>query len=438
MGNFLKNMQTNPLEALMEARAHGDVVLLGGLPWKRYYLVSHPDEIETLMASSALTLNRGPIVRKLFGEALFMLSDGAYEQHHKVVQPAYREAQNPRYTDAIAEVLNRTIVRWEHLARQQQPLNLSDELMSLARSIIVKAMFGIDVEEPNYQLNDVFIRGMNFRHQRRWGILKVPLWWPTQPNRQFQESLALMKRQIDQILEAPQRTSPANDTFLSKLLQARDAQNGARLSDQQLKDEVMMMFTVGHLTTGAGMTWMLYEVMRHPAVMQRLQEECSHVLKGDIASLETMQQLTYTTRVFHETLRLHPPVWSISRKTTRPVEIGPYRIPANSILIFSPFVMHHHPAYWDQPELFDPDRFEAGRTAKRHKYVYCPFGIGQRQCLGRNLAITETLMVVSALIQHFRMVPVTDTPLEAWGLSTLLPKEKLFVKLDRACMADMA
>ena len=155
---------------------------------------------------------------------------------------------------------------------------------------------------------------------------------------------------------------------------------------------------------------------------------------GDrVPDMQDIPRLTYTDEVFHEAMRLYPSAWSISRRALGDDEIGGYFIPANSIIAMSPYTMHRHPAFWDELERFDPERFMPERVAARPRFAYFPFGGGARQCIGNNFAIMESMIIIPAIAGRFRLRRVSDEPVEEHALVTLRPRNGVHVFVEKRC-----
>ena len=145
------------------------------------------------------------------------------------------------------------------------------------------------------------------------------------------------------------------------LLAARDEESGTGMSDKQLKDEVLTLLFAGHDTTAAALSWAWHLLAKHPEVQEALHDEASAVLAGRTPTVEDLPRLPLATAVFEETLRLYPPAPGLARQAIKPDEIHGYPIPAKAIVMPSQWVTHRHPAYWDEPDEFRPERFLPGR-----------------------------------------------------------------------------
>jgi cytochrome P450 len=202
------------------------------------------------------------------------------------------------------------------------------------------------------------------------------------------------------------------------------------MSDQQVRDEVMTLLFAGHETTSNLLAWTWYLLASHPEVEQRLRAELDEVLGGRLPTVEDLANLPYGYRVLEETLRLYPPAWSLARKALVDDDIGGYVLPASTIILMSPYVTHRHPAFWEEPERFDPDRFTPERVAVRSRYAYFPFGGGPRQCIGNTFALMEAHLILATVAQRYRLRLVPDHPVEPQALLTLRPRDGLPMLLE--------
>jgi cytochrome P450 len=186
------------------------------------------------------------------------------------------------------------------------------------------------------------------------------------------------------------------------------------------------------------LTWTWHLLGQHPAAYDRLQEEVSGVLNADTESgrsvrrrsgrlptFDDLPHLPYTQMVVQESLRLMAPIWAIGRRAVNDDVIDGYHIPAGAYITMSPYLTHRHPDFWENPEQFDPERFTPERSAQRDRLAYVPFGMGQRLCIGKDLAELEIPLIVATLAQEFRLHPYPDPPVIIDSRLTLQPKHGL-------------
>jgi cytochrome P450 len=195
--------------------------------------------------------------------------------------------------------------------------------------------------------------------------------------------------------------------------------------------EVITLLIAGHETVSTALTWTWYLISKHPEVERHLHAELNTVLGGQRPTVDHLANLPYTRMVLEETLRLYPPAWVFGRKAVADDEIGGYFIPANSMIVLSPYITHRHPAFWDNPEVFDPERFTPERSASRPHYAYFPFGGGPRMCIGSNFALMEMQLILATVAQRYKLRLVPGHPVEPEALLSLRPGYGLPMTLHR-------
>ncbi len=222
------------------------------------------------------------------------------------------------------------------------------------------------------------------------------------------------------------------------LLASRDEQADASgqhtgLDDEQVRDEVLTIFLAGYETVANGLTWTWYLLSQNPEVEAKLHAELDAVLgTGDEKRLPTLADypaLRYTEQVFAESMRLYPPAWAMGRMSTKPVTLGPYRIPPGAHFFFSQYIMGRDPQYFPDPLRFDPGRFTPEARAARPKFVYFPFGAGARQCIGESFAWMEGVFSLATIAQRWRMAYLGSAAPVPQAKITLRPRDPLRMQL---------
>ncbi|MCC2648386.1 MAG: putative cytochrome [Nitrososphaeraceae archaeon] len=232
--------------------------------------------------------------------------------------------------------------------------------------------------------------------------------------------------------------------MLYTLLQAQDAEAAiGRMTDSQLRDEVMTIFLAGHETTANALTWTFYLLSQNPIIEAKLYEELCSVLGNDkdrrrrIPTIDDVPKLEYTEKVFRESMRLYPPAWTIGRQAINDYKVDKYVIPAGSIILMSQYVMHHNPRYFSDPDLFYPDRWTKEAKSQLPRFSYFPFGGGIRGCVGEPFAWMEGVLLIATVCQQWKMHH-DDTDHNKVELKplitlrpTLRPKHGMRMKLER-------
>jgi cytochrome P450 len=309
-------------------------------------------------------------------------------------------------------------------------VDVAAEMLRLTLRIAGQALFNIDLSDETDVVGQA-VATVNKLFAEYLYAPFLPLSIPTLRSRRLQAARRTLDQVVHEIITRRRQQNSDTGDLLSMLLLARDEETSQGMNDQQVRDEVMTLLIAGHETVSTALTWTWYLLSQHPEIERRLHHELDEVLDGHLPTVEHLNSLSYTRMVTEEVLRLYPPAWVFARKAIADDEIGGYFIPANSMIVLSPYMTHRHPAFWEHAEVFDPERFASGRTAGRPHYAYFPFGGGPRICIGNNFALMEIQLVLATLAQHFRLRPVHGHPVELKALLSLHPRHGLPMTLHR-------
>jgi cytochrome P450 len=188
---------------------------------------------------------------------------------------------------------------------------------------------------------------------------------------------------------------------LLEVLLTSAQENGSQLTAEEVAAEVGTFLLAGHETSANALAWSLAMLSAFPAARAKLEDEVDSVLAGREPEAADITRLPWTSAVIAETMRLYPPAWTIERDALADDEFAGVRIPAGSTVAIPPYLVHRNPEFWPDPAGFDPDRFMG--SAERHRYSYIPFGGGRRACVGQSFAELETVLVLAAITQRYRL-----------------------------------
>lgn len=424
VGNLLE-FRRDPTAFLVKlAREYGDIAHFR-IGSHHAYQLNHPDLIRDVL----VTNNRNFVktrglerARRVIGNGL-LTSEGEFHlKQRRLAQPAFARQRIEAYGAAMTDCASRFSERWSD-GRQ---VDMAAEMLRLTLTIVGNTLFAADTAINAGEI----ARAMTvvFEHFHRLmlpfaGLLEgLPL-----PNRRrFEQARSLLDSAVYRFIR--ERRDAGNDAgdLLSKLLFAVDDEgDGTGMSDEQVRDEIMTMFLAGHETTATTLTWTLYLLAVNPEAEAAFHEELDAVLDGRLPSVDDLPRLTYTRMLLSESMRVFPPVWTLTRKAVEDYPAGGYVIPAGSIVGMSQFVMHRDERFYADPERFDPGRWTPDEIAKRPKYAYFPFGGGPRGCIGEGFAWMEATLLLATLCQRWKLRVPTDYHPDFQPLITLRPKNGL-------------
>ncbi len=410
-------------------QCYGDIVRIRFLVWPGY-LLYHPDHVKYVLHDHHRNYNKQSLlmnsVRPLFGNGLFTNNGESWLHQRRLMQPSFHHKRLAHFGTVMTDATLVMLQRWQDAG--SHPLDILLEMTRLTLRIAGLTLFNLDLS------NEVDTVGCTFNMLlplllQYASVPFPPLWVPTPRNRRLQAELETLNNMVYTIISErrKQMTDASTETgdLLSMLLAAQDEETGERMNDQQVRDEVMTLLLAGHETTSAALTWTWYLLSQHPEVEQRLHDEVDRVLGGQPPTVDRLGDLPYTQNVIQEAMRLYPPAFYVIRHTIADDEIGGYPVPANSLIFLMTHVTHRHPAIWEEPERFDPERFTEERSVGRPRYAYFPFGGGPRICIGKSFAMMEAQLVLATVAQRYSLRIVPGHLVEPQMLLTTRPRHGL-------------
>jgi cytochrome P450 len=415
----------NPLGTLERVwRERGDVVCLWSAPLEMN-LVVHPDDVQHVLLDASKNYDKNAVgyrkLRLALGEGLLMAEGDFWLRQRRIMQPAFHRTRLERFGTIITDLTRQALDVWPAGAK----VDVSDAMTRLTLEIVGSAMFSTDLSGDAARLRDymmVAIRYINARMMSLTAMFDFPERLPTRENRRFREALRGGEALILELIAARRRGERVHEDFLTMLMEVRDADTGEGMTDRQLRDEAITIFAAGHETTANALAWLFYLVAKHPEAAARLRAEVDGVLGGRVPTVADLPRLEYTTMAIKEAMRLYPPAWAMSRRVLNDDVIGGYRVSAGSAVLLCPYLTHRHPAFWPDPERFDPERFAPANSKGRHRYAYFPFGGGPRFCIGSGFAMMEAQLVAAMVLQRYELALDPAHPVEMEPLVTLHAK----------------
>ena len=428
----LPKFRKDPLGGFFNAAlTYGDVVRYSGV-WVSHQL-SHPDHIQHVLQGNVANYRKGrgyKILKLSLGEGLLTSEGALWQRQRKMTQPSFQGQQVASFVPTMAENAAAMLRRWEINAAQKTVFDVVPDFMRLTLNIAAQVLFTTNLEADAESIRRTLDIGRDYSVERAWSIFPPPLSWPTKRNREYRGALANIHGIMDRIIAERRKETTRISDLLTMLMEARD-EDGAPMSDKQLRDEVITLLTAGHETTTLALAWTCFLIATRPDVVERMKAETAF-LNGRTPAYDDLMKLRYSRMVVEESMRLYPPVWTLARTAVNEDEIGGYRISAGSEILIFPYITQRHPKWWQDPDVFRPERFAPENSAARPRYAYLPFGAGPRTCVGLNFAMTELLVVLTMLLQRFRLrLAIDPAQVRSDPSVTLQPRPGVPVMLEK-------
>lgn len=360
----------------------------------------------------------------LLGAGLLAGDGPTWARQRSLVQPELQRlrigSRFPHIVAATAAMLE----RWRAACGGSLEVNLTSEMVRLTIEIAGQTLFGVDLTAESTAIGEAVTAAADriFFNQRRTDVAPAA-----------DPAPAAALPEVGEIVRGISLRRGSAGTRQDDLLTKLWAYcSSAELSEQEVHDLVLTLLFAGYETCSKVLPWTWYLLAGAPAVERRFRHEVETVLAGRPPAFDDLLELRLTARVASEALRLFPPVWCFGRQAVVDDDIGGYRIPANGLVMVSPFVTHRHADFWTDPETFDPDRFLPERSAGRHRFAYFPFGAGHQQCIGAQLATLEAQVILAMVAQRYRLQLSDRHPVEPAAASTLTSQHGIWVTLHEA------
>jgi cytochrome P450 len=419
---FIRLVRENTL-ATYPPEAFDEDIIAGRLLWRRRFIINEPSAIRHVLLDNAANYTKSELTRRLLepgiGRGLLTSEGETWRRHRRIMAPAFDHRSIASYAPVITGVTNDLVARWDALPKSSE-VDVGAAMMHTTLHIISRTMFSANSDE----IVDVVERGVEqYQTTVRPSLLDLlgfPVWFTqlfSHRNRSgaFDEFDRAVDRLINDRAHEP-KNKPKD--LLARLVAARDSETNGSMTAKEVRDEVVTIFMAGHETTAQALTWTWYLLSLHPSVEAKLHQELTTVLNGRTPQYEDIANLRYTRMVIEESMRLYPPAHTMAREPIAPDYILGYRIPAGSLVLIVPWLLHRKASLWDQPHRFNPDRF----TTEPPRFSYIPFGAGQRICIGATFAMTEAILILAMIAQRYRLILKTGHPIEPQGLITLRPR----------------
>ncbi len=420
----------NPLDFFTGlARTYGDVSSYR-MAGEQLFLVNEPRLIRDILVTNNrnFTKSRGlERSKRLLGQGLLTSEGAMHLRQRRLMAPAFHRDRIAAFADLMVDYAARMRGSW----RDGATLDVSREMNRLTLSIVGQTLFGVDVESQAAAVGEALTAVMESFWMMMLPFAGVLERLPVPKLRRARMARARLDAIIYRMIADRRASRADHGDLLSMLLAAQDEDDGAVMTDQQVRDEAMTIFLAGHETTANALMWTWYLLSGAPEVEARLHAEIDGVLQGRLPSMRDLPALPYVERLVSEAMRLYPPAWIIGRRAIEDYPLGDYLAPARSILVMSPYIMHRDARFYDEPERFNPDRWTPEFRAALPKFAYFPFGGGPRQCIGESFAWMELVLVVATIAQQYRLRLVPGHPVVPQPLITLRARHGMRMTVEQ-------
>jgi cytochrome P450 len=433
LGSLL-DVRNDRIGTFMRAAQLGDVVHIH-FPSQESVLLSHPDHVRRVFVDDHRLFGkqtRGYDALRLgLGNGLVTSEGSFWRRQRRIAQPAFHRRRIAGFGEKMTTATLDMLERWARPAQLGQAIDIDSEMMALTFRIVGECLMSTDISSDADSVGDAVTTLLNQVTDRITKPFQLPLHVPTPSNKRLQRALEVLDELVLGIIAKRRASDEEHDDLLDMLMRTEDAETGERMTDRQLRDEIITIVLAGHETTANAISWALYLLSKVPSAATELREELSRELPGQrVPTADDLPRLAFTEAVVKESMRLFPPVWLVARSVEETVELGGYTIPKGHVVFISPYVMHHDRRFFPNPEGFEPARFlgEAAKAIPKHAYI--PFIAGPRQCIGNTFAIMEAQLIMATMLSRYELHLVAGQEIVASPTVTLRPEHGIKMHIE--------
>lgn len=405
-------------------------------PFFRSYLVNQPDLVREVLQVRPMDFPKsdrvGEGLRPLLGNSVFLTNGSVWERQRRLIDPAF---EGGRLREAFPAMRDAAVAAVARLASHVDgpPLEVEAETSHAAADVIFRTLFSIPIDSA--VARDVFDAFKAY--QRTQPILNLaafmplPTWMPRFHQHRTKRTARQIRALITDLTAARAeaiRAGTAPDDLATKIMTARDPESGDRFTTREMVDQVAIFFLAGHETSASALAWTLYLLATHPVAQERAAAEVAP-LDPQKMTFSDLSKLPFLRDVFREALRLYPPVPMMVREATQPEPFRNRVLPKTAQVVISPWHLHRHEQLWDNPDAFQPERWqtEAGKHSAREAYI--PFSAGRRVCTGAGFAMAEGVVILAALLSAYRFEALPDRVPVPEAHLTVRAKDGIWLRL---------
>jgi cytochrome P450 len=372
------------------------------------------------------------ILSTAFGDGLLTSDGDKWRAHRRVMSPSFDHRSIAAYVPVITAAAAARVEAWDAMGENAE-IDIAHDMVTLTLEVISRAMFSTDSDALQSRLDDTLRKGIA---ELSFGLEHIaPVIGPFLMNRKLarvRANFEAVDAVMQKLIRGREKRAGAPKDLLDRLIATTDSETGFRMTDEEVRDEVIIIFLAGHETSALAATYVWYLLSLHPQEEAKLHAELDAELGGRLPTFDDLDRLTYTRMVIEEAMRLYPPAPGLTGRVAREAdEICGHRVGKGMEIAILPWVVHRHRTLWDDPDRFDPERFSPGRSAARPRFAYLPFGGGPRICIGAQLAMTEVTLLVATMAQRYRLKLVPGQDIVLLHRVTLRPRNGIRMRLER-------
>lgn len=445
----------SPLMGLLRCIWHGDGDLLTLMPADAYkvrigplgysrrsiVIVNDPEWVRSIMTDAIDIFPKNDLMKgalqPLVGDSLFVSDGETWKRQRRMVEPAFSFMRITKAFAAMQKAVGDHVAMLDQRVESGEPFSLDFSMSHLTADIICRTVFSTLITSG--AARDVFesftVFERNVSNVKLSHLIFGRAWSKVPQSQLVLDACIRIREQLGKLIDdclAAQENSDdpdAGDNLARAVMDARDGDDGAPFTRDELIDQLGVFFLAGHETTASVLTWAFFIIAERPEIAARMRAEIQAEVGDRDIAFEDIKKLVFSRNVFREALRLYPPLTFIPRVAAETTTLGGRKIKKGAMVMIAPWAIHRHELYWDQPDAFDPDRFSAAREKDLVPGAYLPFGQGPRVCAGATFAMIESTLILAELVRRFDFHAQDADKVVPVARLTTRPREEIMVRV---------
>lgn len=403
---LLKVLSDNPLEAWSREHFVEPVVSLN-LLLGHVVLISEPHAIRRVLSDNVGNYIKDSLQQRVLsaglGDGLLAVEGSRWRSQRRALAPMFSRKTVINFAPAMARSADALVERWR--ARGGDVVDVAAEMAHVAIHVLEQTIFSDGLGRKPEQVRKAMSTYFDtIGRIDPFDVMGLPAFVPRLTRIGVGRVLRFFDAAIDDIIAARRQQVASNAAtaprdILMLLLEAQDPETGRRMSEIEVRANVLTFISAGQETTANALTWSLFLLSQSPAWQERLAAEAER--ESGWPTEELAEHLVQTRAVIDEAMRLYPPITAISRVALAADELAGRPVKKGTLVVVAPYVLHRHQRLWERPEVFAPERFLGRNRAAIDRFAYLPFGIGPRTCIGSAFALQEATLVLAAIARNF-------------------------------------
>lgn len=434
LGNLLERKK-DPLGFFQRVQAEYGPIAYVPMAHIKAFLVSDPVAVKYVLQDAAGSFIKGKSydgLRQFLGDGIFTAIGNEWKEQKQTLQPLFQRSAVSAFVPVFTACISDLFAQFEKQRERNGSLkiDLHETMTHLTLEIISRTMFGTKMsEEHKHRLGEMVTELVRITNEYTLSPIKAPKWMPTRLNREIRENREELDRIIFAAIDERLKHPGEGRDLVSHLMSVKRPGTDAGFSKQLIRDQIVTFFLAGHETTASTLNWCLWHIATDSALQQKLASPAVAASAEQVSQADWLLAQTEMKAVMMECMRLYPPVWVIPRQAAKDEKIMGYDIPAQSIVLVVPYVMHRMPSHWDEPTAFKPERHMSDESFSR--YLFLPFSVGPRTCMGELFACLEILATMSQFLKTYQIKAVPEGEVGLDPSLTLRPKGRFMVELTK-------